>query len=366
MDLSTNSNYCGSCDKACGANEVCTAGGCVGITDGNGELKNDGLPKVAIVATTTETSLTNNVKGKLGALDQFSAVDVISASTTTPSLESLQAYDVVAFFTLNALPDAALMGDTLADYLESGGGVVLFSYGTWELWKDGSNVGNTLLGRYASQYALMPKQGPVPTSMASLGTVLEPASPLMAGVNSFQCRSSTTCHRFTGSPLNDAVVVAKWSDGNPLVLRRDFDGHKVVELNFSPHFSFDGWSETTDGATLVKNSLVYVVPKAMTGAARVDLGSVPVLTPAPAQTIVYKNTSSSPKTISAIQVSGAHIGDFAVTPAVSLPVTLAPGETLEVGVVFTPSGTGLRAATVSVTVDGFATKLTTLLVGKGA
>lgn len=68
------------------------------------------------------------------------------------------------------------------------------------------------------------------------------------------------------------------------------------------------WDPTTDGAALIRNALFYVVPRIVTASPRLDLGNMPA---------------------------------------------------------FTPKGTGLRAATVNATVDGFATKVSTLLVGRG-
>jgi len=368
VDLSTNSDHCGDCGNACGANQVCAAGECVGITDGNGEVAKEGKPKVALLASGTSSA--TDVIGKLTPFDAFAAIDHIAINNVVPTLTDLEQYDAVAVFTYTALADAAATGDVLADYLENVGGVVVFTMGTWELNLNDQVTSWALQGRYADEYALMPMQNPSKSDV-TLGTILEPQSPLLAGVTKLDCikpNAYTPCIHVTAEPLNGATIVAKWSDGSPLAVRKEFGTKQAVELNFfaGSRNSSGAWNPTgNDFPTLIKNALLYVVPKVMTAAKRLDLGTVPVFTAAPAQTLVYRNTSSAPQTITSIEVSGAHIGDFAVTPAVALPVTLNPGQTLDVGVVFTPAGSGLRAATVSATVDGFATKLTTLLVGKG-
>lgn len=369
VDLSTNSNHCGTCGNACGANQVCTAGGCVGILDGNGEIGKPGLPKVALVASGSGSM--TDVKNKLTPLNAFSAIDTINVSSpnATPTLATLQDYDAVAFYTYLDLTDPVGFGNVLASYLESGGGVVAFSNGSWLLDKNGQPTSTTVQGEYAAKYALLPKAQPSKLDV-TLGTVVEAGSPLLAGVTKFDCKkvgTSPTCDHISGNPINGGIVVAKWTDDSPLVLRREFDGRKVVELNFfaASSSSSGTWSPTTDGAVLIKNALSYVVPKIVTAVPRLEMGNLAVYTPSPAKTITYRNTSTVPRTISSVTVTGSHIGDFAVNAAVPTPVTLAPGQTLDVGVVFTPTGTGLRAATVIAVVDGFGSPITTLLVGKG-
>lgn len=370
VDLSTSSDHCGTCGTACVANQVCSAGTCVGLTDGNGAVGKPGLPKVAIVASGTGSM--NDVKNKLTPLGAFSTIDTINATSPnpTPALSALKDYDAIAFFTYAGLTDPAAFGDVLAAYLESGGGVVAFSNAAWVLGIGNAPSSATVQGAYADKYALLPKEMPSKLD-AKLGALLEPSSPLLAGVGRFDCtklNSYTPCERIGGAPINGGVVVASWDDGAPFVLRRDFGGRKVVELNFFPGSSSSSgvWKpETADGAALIKNALTYVVPKVITSVPRLELGNVAVRTPSPAKKVTYKNTSTAPRTITSVTMTGAHIGDFTITPAVALPVTLAPGETLDVGVVFTPTGTGLRAATVSAAVDGFVAAVTTLLVGKG-
>ncbi len=80
--------------------------------------------------------------------------------------------------------------------------------------------------------------------------------------------------------------------------------------------------------------------------------------------LTYTNVSSTPQTITALKLSGTHIGEFSALPSSPLPATIPPGGTFVVNVKFTPVGVGLRAATLSATVQGSGSA-TTLLTGTG-
>ena len=87
----------------------------------------------------------------------------------------------------------------------------------------------------------------------SLGDVLEPQSPLMAGVTSL---FSPNAYRSTAPTIaGHAVVVARWRGGGqePLVLRGTRGNRTLVELNFFPA----SWVWFGDGAALLRNALKY-------------------------------------------------------------------------------------------------------------
>ena len=64
--------------------------------------------------------------------------------------------------------------------------------------------------------------------------------------------------------------------------------------------------------------------------------------------IVITNTGAGNLSISQIVIEGANAGDFGYTSA-ALPVAVGPGATTTVNVTFTPSATGTRAATLTIT-----------------
>ncbi len=92
----------------------------------------------------------------------------------------------------------------------------------------------------------------------TLGEIADPFHPIMSGVETF---SDPQSFRSTGGLRTGAVLIASWSNGNPLVaLSPGFNG-RIVTLNFFPPSSdarSDFWDASTDGAKLLVNSLGFV------------------------------------------------------------------------------------------------------------
>ena len=144
------------------------------------------------------------------------------------------------------------MGNTLADYLDQGGGVVPQTFGFYS----GSTLG--LQGRITNSY--LPFTG---GSQANPGTETlvadVPAHPLLNGVNTFNGGSSS----FMNSPItmaNGATLVGHWSNGQPLIGALNDGAGRVAGLNFFPPSNdvrSDFWVSTTDGARLMLNALLW-------------------------------------------------------------------------------------------------------------
>src|SRR5579864_758669 len=166
-----------------------------------------------LLVTAANSDWVAEVQGKLVGTGRFSVVDTFDAGSATPTLAQLQAYDSVL------------------------------------VWSDGT---------FADYVALEP-QSQSEGSELTLGTVYEPTSPLMSGVNSFD--GGTSSFHGTGSPNLNAVRVADWSDGEPLIIRRTINGNRRVDLNFFPPSTDsrdDFWVASTDGATVMANALDFV------------------------------------------------------------------------------------------------------------
>src|SRR6267378_5137405 len=244
-------------NRAFGAMVGLTALSCALLALGKAPLKSTAskimapsLPKIALV-TADNASWVSEVQSKLVATGRFSQVDTIDAGTTTPTLAQLLAYKSVLVWSDSSFGDSTALGNNLADYVDGGGGVVIAVF---------TDASVPLSGRFVSDdyYVLEPNsQG---SGQLTLGTVYEPSSPLMAGVTSFD--GGTSSFRDGNPILNaNAVRVADWSDGEPLIARRTINGNRRVDLNFFPPSTDsrnDFWVSSTDGVKIMANALEYV------------------------------------------------------------------------------------------------------------
>jgi hypothetical protein len=151
--------------------------------------------------------VTNNITeyseflAALPAQPGVAAVDNVQTSTGTPSAESLATYDLVASLGDSTYQDPALWGDRLADYIDAGGVVIQYAYDNWE------NTGAHPTGRFESGGYAPFVPGPDDALNTTLGTILVPGSPLLAGVPSF-----TTSDNTTPAVAAGATLLAKWTD----------------------------------------------------------------------------------------------------------------------------------------------------------
>jgi hypothetical protein len=196
-----------------------------------------------------------DVQAKLQSTGLFSTVDVFNISNVTPTLAQLSSYQSVLVYTdAGGFADRTAFGNVLADYIDTGRGAVLATF------TNASNSNDLLIGgRFNSDnyWALLP----APQSGGSnltLGTVYEPGSPLLTNVNSFNGGGSS--FHVPGVLHPSSVRVADWSNGVPLVVRRQIGAARTVALNFFPPSDTvrsDFWLAGTDGEWLMANALVH-------------------------------------------------------------------------------------------------------------
>ena len=210
--------------------------------------------RVLIVTGGVPESLVEDVRAKQKATGRFLRVDALDASCSTPTLAELSDYTVVLTFTDHHQSlgyfDPVALGDTLAAYFDSGGRVVSAVF---------ANASIPLLGRFQRDYMLIEWRFPQLGTESHLGTILDPASPLLADVSTL---SATVAYRSQGSVIRGEAV-AEWSDGRPLIVRGtviDAGGasRNRVDLNLYPPSSDVGanfW--IGDGTEIVRNALLY-------------------------------------------------------------------------------------------------------------
>ncbi|MFG2111018.1 choice-of-anchor D domain-containing protein, partial [Micromonospora chersina] len=95
-----------------------------------------------------------------------------------------------------------------------------------------------------------------------------------------------------------------------------------------------------------------------------DQSATPATTSA-ARTVTFSNAGATPLVVTDVYIGGANPGDFAVEP-LDLPVTIAPGAGLTVGVTFTPKAVDARSGTLNFTSNAANTTYQTVeLTGNG-
>ncbi|MGE0482117.1 MAG: hypothetical protein AB7Q17_16775 [Phycisphaerae bacterium] len=195
------------------------------------------------------TDVVNHITGDA----RIASVTGIVITTVTPTLAELQAFDAVLVFTNSTPQNNILLGDNLADYVDSGGGVVLAMFAL-----RASLATRTIEGRFGSDnyYCIERSVGTTTTGSATLGAVYVPSSPLLHNVATFD--GGTSSFR-TPAPLNaNATRIADWSTGQILIAHRTDLAADRVDLGFfavSQLASGASWLVSTDGAALLRNAV---------------------------------------------------------------------------------------------------------------
>jgi len=171
------------------------------------------------ILITTNIVYSSEFAAALGAKPGVAGVDTFNTSTDTPSPETLATYDVVAGLGDSNYQDAALWGNRLADYIDAGGVYAQFAYDNWDSI-DAHPTGRFESGGYE---AFIP--GSDDALLTSLGTILVPGSPLLAGVPSF-----TTDDNTTPAVAPGATLLAKWADDRNAIATKG----RVLSVAASP------------------------------------------------------------------------------------------------------------------------------------
>lgn len=189
-------------------------------------------------------------KLKLGGLMN---VETFNVRTRTPSPDYLQSFNALLFFSYHGF-DQPTLGNMLASYVESGGGIVFCAYGN-------CGRGNKLEGRWAEKkYDPLTLGSTVRTPYLAMGKVHDATHPVMEGVSEFEGGEQSS--HGDGAAHTDAKIIAEWSNGRPFAVELN-NSHNgtVVGLNMYPPSSDStsgGWNAKTCGARLMANSLYYV------------------------------------------------------------------------------------------------------------
>jgi hypothetical protein len=177
-----------------------------------------GSLRILFVGNQDESSFTEFLPALRGA-PGVAAVDSFVTSGNTPSQETLAAHDLVVSTGDSFYDDPVLFGDRLANYIDSGGAVIQFAYDNWE------NSGAHPEGRFESGGYPPFVPGDNVNNLTTLGSILVPGSPLLAGVPSF-----TTNDNVDDALTPGATLLARFADGRNAIATKGL----VVSVAASP------------------------------------------------------------------------------------------------------------------------------------
>ncbi len=177
-------------------------------------------------------------------------IDIVDGITTTPSVADLRRYDTVLVFSDIPFANFIALGNNLADYVDSGGGVIISTFATAD--SPGYHPGGRFEAEGYNPFTL----GTTTTSPVTLATRFIAEHPLLKNIGSFDGGSSS--YRSQAGFRPGSVPIASWSDGLPLVAATPGRKGRIAGLNFYPPSSVsrsDFWNRGTDGSALIANAM---------------------------------------------------------------------------------------------------------------
>jgi len=185
---------------------------------------------------------------------EFSAVDTYGFSTRAafPAAQWYAAGYRAIFVYTNTYPlDSVQVGDSLAAFIEDGGGVVDAIASMITPWN--------IAGRYRRQYSPFTNQGTYSGS-DSMTVVHYPSHPIMSGVTSVGYTGSLGSNNAHGNLRGaNSVCLAEWGHNNRTVAACfDSGGHRAAALGIFPMWHYTGYPNTGQWVRLYVNALLWV------------------------------------------------------------------------------------------------------------
>jgi len=218
-------------------------------------LKNSSDVYVCVMGADQSTGDLKFIANNISKTGLFSNVTYMNVSTFTPKVSELQIFDAILIFSNKKYHDPYTLGNNIADFIESGGGVVLMMF---DIEREGSFG---LQGRFEQQkYLTIPRAVPCSRSpRLSMGKIYDPDHPIMNNISSFD-GGVASVRPGTSKVYPNVRRIADWEDGKPLVTAKILDCARRADLAFFPKSNeiyADGWLSHTDGYLLMANALLW-------------------------------------------------------------------------------------------------------------
>jgi hypothetical protein len=203
-----------------------------------------------------------------------------------------------------------------------------------------SITGSLAVGAKASGTVTLTNSGPGTLSISSIA---------ITGADAGDYSQTNNC------PVSPAVLAASASCGITVTFAPTAGGLLPAAITITDNGSASPQSVTLNGTGLL--SAVGLSTGSLTFAAQT------VSTTSAAQTVTVTNKGPGTLSISSITITGANSGDFGQTN--NCPASLALNASCTVNVTFTPTATGSRTASLTITDNGSASPQSVSLTGTG-
>jgi len=180
--------------------------------------------------------LVDSSGGEFAAVDSY-YVGTSGGHVTFPATDWYNhGYRAILAFTDGAPIDSVALGDSLARFVQLGGGVVEATFA--------EVTGYSIAGNWRSTYAPFTAANPY-FSPGTMGTVHQPLHPIMSGVSALYVGNFRTGTTHSGLRSANCACLSEYTDAN-LCLAASFDsaGQRAVSLGMYP---LDYWISTATG-----------------------------------------------------------------------------------------------------------------------
>ena len=221
---------------------------------GNFVVVNNIKPRVALLHSLYSNDVAD-VTATLQGFPDIGSVHPYYVPNIVPVLDTLLAYDVIVLAASSSLYNPLLLGNRLAQALQSGVSIV----STLNTTAGSSSTRPT--GNWAS-HELISFDYNAYGQAGGIGTRQLPGHPLLRGIRNVWGTYDTRRPQTSTTVINNGYRVANWMNGAPLAVARDGqDGQgRRVDLGYFPvrnSIDYYGYADTSGGAALLHNAVIW-------------------------------------------------------------------------------------------------------------
>jgi len=188
-----------------------------------------------------DASRAEAVRTALASTNLLGTIDIIDMGIQTPTLSTLLSYSAIFAWTNTSPQNGVLLGDTLANYVDAGGGLLINTYAISSSW--------SITGRLQTT-------GYAPLIIGSTGTVsnvlnIVTPDPIFNGVNISNAITFSNSNYALPSLAPGATLLATSNTGTNMIARNATGN--IISMNIFP-----GNNTNSDTSRLFANALLSV------------------------------------------------------------------------------------------------------------